>query len=107
MCLFHALSTIIRWIKLATDCSKAVILVEFLYFISENSSVVYFVLSILLVAIVIIMALPLLGKRELIFLLEVSSYSLYPGFKAASFEPRFEKTGFLHLRKQRRRSASR
>ena len=26
---------------------------------------------------------------------------------AASFEPRCEKTGFLHMRKQRRRSASR
>ena len=26
---------------------------------------------------------------------------------AVTFEPRYEKTGFLHMRKQRRRSASR
>ena len=30
-----------------------------------------------------------------------------PAIKFLSFEPRHEKTGFLHMRKQRRRSASR
>ena len=61
--------------------------------------------------------LPLLGKRELICLLlftcnyvvsvgEVSSSSGCLGW-ATLFEQRREKTGFLHMRKQRRRSASR
>ena len=61
--------------------------------------------------------IPRLGKKELICLLTFTCNNVvsvrkcfsspwYLGW-AALFEPRREKTGFLHMRKKRRRSASR
>ena len=32
---------------------------------------------------------------------------IFPARRELIYEPRYEKTGFLHMRKQRRRSASR
>ena len=39
--------------------------------------------------------------------LVILKYRPIVGYLLLVFEPRYEKTGFLHMRKQRRRSASR